>query len=117
MSSNYSSLLFATCISAFLFSLNFTASYILTSQERFNIYALLNVTSLFAIAIFTNLFIPKISGTIYLMILIVLPAYINFMLLNVGIGLIYYNYHIRNIMIANLLLISLFIFHIYFLNG
>ena len=117
MSSNYSSLLFASCISAFLFSLNFTASYLLTSQERFNVYALLNVTSLFTIAIFTNLFIPKISGTIYLMILIVLPAYINFMLLNVGVVLIYYRYHLRNILIANLLLMSLFILNIYFLNG
>lgn len=114
LSSNYSSLLFASCISAFLFSMNFTASYILTSKERFNIYALLNVISLFVIAIFTNLFIPKVSGTIYLMILITLPAYINFMLLNVGISLIYYKYHMRNIMIANLLVISSFILHIYF---
>lgn len=114
LSSNYSSLLFASCISAFLFSMNFTASYILTSKERFNIYALLNVISLFVIAIFTNLFIPKVSGTIYLMILITLPAYINFMLLNVGISLIYYKYHMRNIMIANLLIISSFILHIYF---
>ena len=54
MSSNYSSLLFAACISAFLFSLNFTASYIFTSQERFNIYALLNVTSLFALHLTLN---------------------------------------------------------------
>ena len=114
LTSYYPLILFATSISAFVFSLNFTASYQLTSQELFSQYAIINVSSALIAMIFTHVFFEDNINLFLLILFIVVPAYINYTVINVWVAATFDIFYFIYIGVVHLLLISLILIADYY---
>jgi len=92
--------LFGCCIASFLNSLNFTASYILTSDERFFEFGFISVVVAIISIVVTSCSFGDNVGSFAVFCVIILPAAVNFVLLNLWIVVTFDSRHIKLVVLA-----------------